>query len=464
MPFGVLSRLITERTRLVIFLALIPVIGGIALSGAFESGLRGLGYNVPGTESDDAALQVEQATGLIERDLLVISSDRERWPSPSFRAAYGAAIRLIHRVNPEIKVAGPKRGGEGAIAADRTAITAVLALGGNVADRQADALDIQRGLDGEFGDNFSAGVIGNSPALADLIEVENRELVTAEAVGLPIAMILLLIAFGTVVAAGLPLMIGFGGLLASIGVVAIAMTVIDFNAFAETFMVMFGLALGIDYSLLFVRRFREERERGGSDREIVERTLRTAGRTVVFSGAIFSASVFPVVITGLPFFSDTILAVIIVVASAVSLTLTLLPAVLIALGDRLDKLRVPGRLGFAAGRLEGQGGRWLRWSRFVMRRPLIAFMAGAALLVAAATPLAGVKTGIDLNARALANEPSGRALANLAELFPTPRSPRLTWLCMAGLATATRRSWRRSPRSARPGGSQRRQFRRLVPT
>ena len=100
-----------------------------------------------------------------------------------------------------------------------------------------------------------------------------------------------LLAFGTVVAAGLPLMMAYGGLIASIGVVALLMFAIDFNSFAETFMVMFGLALGIDYSLLFVRRFREERSKGGTDREVIERTLKTAGRTILFSGAIFRSAV-----------------------------------------------------------------------------------------------------------------------------------------------------------------------------
>ena len=162
-----------------------------------------------------------------------------------------------------------------------------------MADRQDFAKEIQDPIDDAAGADFEAGLTGNSPVMADLLHVEEVDVIKAEAVGLPIALFLLLLAFGTVVAAGLPLMMAYGGLIGAIGVVALLMFAIDFNSFAETFIVMFGLALGIDYSLLFVRRFREERRKGGTDREIVERTLKTAGRTILFSGAIFSAVAVP---------------------------------------------------------------------------------------------------------------------------------------------------------------------------
>src|SRR5262249_54360719 len=135
------------------------------------------------------------------------------------------------------------------------------------------------------------------------------------------------------------------------------------NAFAETFMVMLGLALGIDYSLLFVRRFREERRIGGTDREVIERTLNTAGRTVLFSGSIFAVALIPVVPTKLPFFYDSVIAVIVVVVMELFLLLTLLPVVLLKLGDKLERGRLPGRLG--AGGL-GESSAWGRWARGVM--------------------------------------------------------------------------------------------------
>ena len=227
----------------------------------------------------------------------------------------------------------------------------------------------------------------------------------------------MLLAFGTVVAAGLPLMMAYGGLIGSIGVVALLMFGIDFNYFVEQFMVMFGLALGIDYSLLFVRRFREEKRKGGTDREVVERTLKTAGRTIIFSGAIFSASLLPVVFTGLPFFYDSAIAIIVVVVVELLFLLTLLPVVLLKLGDRLEKWRLPGGLG--KGRLSEESPGWNRWARRVMARPAVPLLLGTALLLAAAIPVLNIKTGIDLNVRALEGEQSVKPIEELNEHFPS---------------------------------------------
>jgi RND superfamily putative drug exporter len=169
-------------------------------------------------------------------------------------------------------------------------------------------------------------------------------MVNAELVGLPIAAIILLLAFGSAIAAGLPLLLGISGLLVSFGAIVGFMELRSFNAFVESIMAMIGLALGIDYSLLLVRRFREERRKAGPPEEAMARTLRTAGRTIMFSGGIMSASLVPLVITNLPFFGDTAFAVIVVVVIEVILVLTVLPSVLLALGDRLDKWSIPARL------------------------------------------------------------------------------------------------------------------------
>jgi putative drug exporter of the RND superfamily len=417
MGFAKLADLIVNRPRLLVGLCVGLIVLGLGLALRFEGNLLGLGYQVPGSESDEATEFIEEETGFTESDLLVVTSDEFTFDDPEFQSAFDSSIAAIEEESGDALILRPGENGGGQVSDDGQAATAVVAIDGDVADRQDFAKEVQDPIDDAAGEDFEAGLTGNSPVLADLLHVEEVDVIKAEAVGLPIALFLLLLAFGTVVAAGLPLMMAYGGLIGSIGIVALLMFAIDFNSFAETFMVMFGLALGIDYSLLFVRRFREERRKGGTDQEVVERTLKTAGRTVMFSGAIFSAALFPVVLTGLPFFYDTVLSVIVVVAVELLFLLTLLPVVLVKLGDRLEKWRLPGALG--RGRLSEESPGWNRWARRVMARPLIPLVLGTVVLLAAAVPLLNIKTGIDLNVRALEGEESVKPIAELSEHFPS---------------------------------------------
>jgi putative drug exporter of the RND superfamily len=417
MTFTKLSDLIVNRPRLLVGLCLGLIVLGLALALRFSNSLLGVGYQAPGSESDKATDFIEDTTGYSETDTLVISSDRYTYDDPQFQQALNRGVAAIKEEDSDVLVAPPGQNGGGQVSPDRKAATVTVALKGDVADRQDFAKEVQDPIDDAVGGDFEAGLTGNSPVLADLLHTEEVDSIKAEAVGFPIALFLLLLAFGTVVAAGLPLMMAYGGLIGSIGVVGLLMFGIDFNAFAETFMVMFGLALGIDYSLLFVRRFREERRRGGSDKEVVERTLKTAGRTIIFSGSIFSACLFPVVLTGLPFFYDTSLAVIVVVAVELLFLLTLLPVVLVKLGDRLEKWRLPGPLG--TGRLSEESPGWSRWARMVMARPAVPLLLGTAILLVAAIPVLNLKTGIDLNVRAMEGDESVKPIDDLREHFPS---------------------------------------------
>jgi RND superfamily putative drug exporter len=416
MTFTKLADLIVNRPRLLVGLALGLVVLGLALAPRFSDNLLGLGYQAPGSESDKATDFIKDRTGHSESDTLVVSSDRFTYDDPEFQRAFAASIAAI-KEDGDVLVVSPDQKGGGQLSPDRHVATAIVALKGDVADRQDFARDAQDPIDDAAGDGFEAGLTGNSPLLADLLHTEQVDSLKAEAVGFPIALCLLLLAFGTVVAAGLPLMMAYGGLIGSVGIVALLMFGIDFNAFAETFMVMFGLALGIDYSLLFVRRFREERRAGGTDQQVVERTLKTAGRTVIFSGTIVSASLFPLTLTGLPFLYDTALAVIVVVAVELLFLLTLLPIVLLKLGPRLEKWKLPGRLG--RGQLSEESPGWDRWARRVMARPLVPLALGTVVLLVAAIPLLDLKTGIDLNVRAMEGEQSVKPIAELSEHFPS---------------------------------------------
>ena len=416
MSFSRLARLIVERPKLLVTATLLLIVAGVALALPFKNGLLGLGYQVAGSESDHAAQIIQRDTGYSETDLLVVSSARYRYGEAQFTRALDAAIAAVKRQDAGTLLLAPGQRGGGQVSADREVATVTVAMKGDVAHRQDVSAKIQPAVRAAVGTGFSAGLTGDSPVLRDLVHIEEIDTLKAEAVGFPIAIILLLLAFGAAMAALLPLMLAYGGVLGAIAVIAALMVVQSFNAFTETFVVMFGLALGIDYSLLFVRRFREERKRGGSDQEVIERTLRTAGRTVVFSGSIFSVALIPVIPTKLPFFYDSAIAVIIVVVVELLLLLTLLPVVLLKLGDNLDRGRLPGR--FGAGGLGETSQTWHRWAHGVMRRPVPFLAIGVAVLGLAASPLLHIRTAITLNESSMSGEPSVQPIATIAKHFP----------------------------------------------
>ncbi|HEX4106766.1 MAG TPA: MMPL family transporter [Solirubrobacteraceae bacterium] len=407
---GRLAHLLVERRRAVLILAAVAIIAGLGLTPVFLSQLRGVDYATPGSRSYKAEQFIAAHTGYSEQDSLVFSSAHVSVRSPVFAAALARGVALVraHHV-----LVAPQR----QISPDGHALLATIAMKGSAAHRQTLCDQLQEALAHAMPPGVQAGVTGDSPVLGDLTNVEKNEAVGAEAVGLPVALVVLLIAFGSVVAAGLPLLLGVCGLVVSFEVIAGVMLFKSFNAFVETAMVGLGLALGIDYALLLVRRFREERAAGGSEEEVLARTLSTAGRTVMFSGTIVSAALIPLAATGLPFFGDTALALIVVVLAEVTLLLTFLPAVLLTLGDRLERGSVPARWRRDPG-LPAASGRWYRWARAVMRRPLPILAGGVALMLAAASPILGLRTGIYLNTQAMSGQPSVRALDALERHFP----------------------------------------------
>jgi RND superfamily putative drug exporter len=440
--FARLAHLLVHRRRRVLLAAAVAIAAGVALAPVFQSKLLGVGYDTPGTESYRASQFIAAHAGYTERDTLVFSSDRYVASDPAFKRAVTAGVAAVRKTDPRALVVLPGQPAGGAISPDQRALTATIGLRGDTSNRQDAAHALEGALAGAMPPGVSAGITGDAPLLGDLVRQEEKDMVSAELVGLPIAALILLIAFGGAIAAGLPLLLGICGLLVSFGIVALLMVFRTFNGFAESLMAMIGLAIGIDYALLLVRRYREERAAGGTPEEIMTRTLSTAGRTIMFSGAILSTALVPLIITNLPFFGDTAIAVVVVVLTEVVLLLTFLPAVLLTLGDRLDKWALPERM--RGGRLTAAGtGGWYRWARGVMRRPLPILTAGVALLLLAASPALGLKTGIDLNARAMKDQPSVKPLTALQRHFPVA--------ALAPIEVLVRDDGRPSP--AAPGGA-----------
>ncbi|NHC43968.1 MMPL family transporter [Motilibacter aurantiacus] len=220
------------------------------------------------------------------------------------------------------------------------------------------------------------------------IEATEQGEVGSEAIGLAAAAVILLLAFGSVVAAGLPILTAVVGLGVSASLVGLVAAVIGVPDWATSLAAMMGIGVGIDYVLLLVTRYREQLAAGREPYQAAVSTAETAGRSVVVAGTTVVISLLGLFAMGIDYMRGaalvTILAVLVVMAAAS----TLVPALLGFTGRRVDALRLPG---LKAPRGASPG--WTRWSRLVQRRPLVSAAAGLGLLVLLAAPLTGLRFG-----------------------------------------------------------------------
>ena len=240
-------------------------------------------------------------------------------------------------------------------------------------------------------------------------------------IGLLAAAVILLIMFGSVVAAGLPLAMAIGGLAVSFSLIGLAAAVVDVPEFASTIGMVLGIALGIDYALLMVTRFREWRAVGLDPEAATVATLDTAGRAVLVAGGTVMVSMSGLFAVGLSVMNGT--AVVTMVATLVVMVaaITLFPALLGYLGRRIDRLRVPlGRRRAAQISADGHlvpAAGWTRWSRLVQRHSVLATVASVVLLLVLAAPFLGVHFGLPDAGNDPENTSSRQAYDMLAEGF-----------------------------------------------
>ncbi len=267
----------------------------------------------------------------------------------------------------------------------------------------------------------------------------------AEMVGLLGAAVILLIMFGSVVAAGLPLAMAIGGLAVSFSLVGLAAAVVDVPTFATTIGMVLGIALGIDYALLMVTRFREWRAVGLDPEAATVATLDTAGRSVLVAGGTVMVSMLGLFAVGLPVMNGTAVVTMIATMVVMVAAITLFPALLGYLGKRIDRLRVPlGRRRPAQISAEGdlvQAAGWTRWSRLVQRHSILASVASFVLLLLLAAPFLGVHFGLPDEGNDPENTSSRQAYDMLGEGFgPGANGPLLLLADMShGNGTAVSR-------------------------
>ncbi|MCD9625427.1 MMPL family transporter [Rhabdothermincola salaria] len=209
-----------------------------------------------------------------------------------------------------------------------------------------------------------------------------------EGLGLIAALLVLLVAFGSVLAAGVPIALALVGLGVGSGLAMLIAHLIDIPEWGSMLATMIGIGVGIDYALFIVTRYRNELASGASPHEAVVTAMSTAGRAVVFAGGTVVISLLGLGIIGLEYMWGAALAMVIAVAAVMGTALTLLPAVLGFVGHGIDRFHMPG-----ARRHSGRSERWARWSRSVQRRPVVLGLLAVVILVGLAAPVTTLRFG-----------------------------------------------------------------------
>jgi putative drug exporter of the RND superfamily len=358
--------------------ALVVIIGvGSALAGEYNAN-----YNTPGSESKTASELTEQRFGGYSgQEIYVVWKDQDGAASPGARErvdAFLAEAKRVDHVGEETRIRVSRDG----------------TIGSTTLPLTVEGWDVPK----EDGEKLIAAAEENS---RDGLEIklggdpirDAQEATSPEGIGFLGAAIVLLIAFGSVVAAGLPLAIALVGLgISSGGLILLLANVVDVPDWTTAVSGLIGIGVGIDYALLVLTRFRAALNEGKDRHDAVVEAVTTAGRSVIIAGGTVVIAVLGLFLTGLPYMYGVAISASLAVLVVMLAAVTLLPALLSYLGPNVDRLRIPllGRT------LKAEGGREspaARWSHVVQRRPWTAAIAATAVLLALAAPALGMRLG-----------------------------------------------------------------------
>ena len=389
-PVGRLGGFAADHMRAVLIVWAIVAVALAAFAPKVETALSGAGWQADGSES-------VQARALIQRSFdgrsssaltVVVHSPSMTTSAPEFQQTI---LRVERRLAADERVASVQPPVPGAsISPDgHTAIVTAGAKGDPTAMvAAADALKAK--LQAAGSRSVAVSVTGSPGIWSDFNNANKAAMMKSEVLSWPVTMAIIVLAFGSLVAAGLPLLLTILGLVSSAGLLSLLTNSFDISIWAMNFALMFSLALGIDYALFIVHRFRGAffGSRLGV-RDAVAVTMDTAGKAVLFSGLTVLVSLSAVMLVPSPAFRSTALGIIISVVFMLAATLTLLPAVLAKLGPKVNALALRRvRSG------EHRSDRSARWGERVWRRAHVFGLATTLVLVLLALPVLGLRTGM----------------------------------------------------------------------
>jgi RND superfamily putative drug exporter len=369
-----------RRGRMVVawLVATVVIIAlGTSLAGEYNAD-----YNTPGSESKAASrLTEERFAGYSGQEIYVVWKDPAGADSPAAKQRVDAFLAEARKVDHVAEQTPTRISQDGTIGATTLPLTVD---GWDVPKEDGEKLIAAAEKHSQDGLQIK---LGGDPIYAA------QETTSPEGLGFLGAAIVLLIAFGSVVAAGLPLVIALVGLgISSGGLILLLANVVDVPDWTTAVSGLIGIGVGIDYALLVLTRFRAAMGHGADRHDAVVEAVTTAGRSVIIAGGTVVIAVLGLFLTGLPYMYGVAISASLAVLVVMFAAVTLLPALLSYLGPRVDRLRLPflGRSLKAEGR---EGGPAWRWAHAVQHRPWVAVIAGTALLLALAAPALDMRLG-----------------------------------------------------------------------
>ncbi len=410
---GLLGRLgvaVTRHARLTTVVWLLVIVGLGAFAPKVEAELSGAGWQADGSESVAAReLAQEHFGGNASTAIQVVVH------SPDGPVTEGAGQSVLARattmLEQDSRIADVIQPQPGATLS-QDGRTAVLLAGANVDPnemvRVAD--DLKAPLQDLSTDAIQVNPTGASLLWSDFNEANLDAMLKSEMVSWPVTLAILVLAFGALVAAGLPLILTLSGLVASAGSLVLINQFVPVSIWAMNFAMMFALALGIDYALFLVVRFRAARMGHHEDaRTAIAETMDTAGKAVLLSGATVLISLSAVMLVPSPSFRSMAGGIMLSVVFVLAATLTLLPLVLFKLDHRINKLSLPW---VHTG--EHRSAKFAAWGEQLWKRPVVFGLASLVVLLALAAPLLGLKTAMP-SIKVLPEESSARVGYDLVQ-------------------------------------------------
>jgi RND superfamily putative drug exporter len=389
-PIGRLGRWTAAHFRIVMAAWVVVAVGLGVFAPRAEQALSGAGWEATGSESVHARQQIDKNfNGFGSYGLTVVVHAPDKVVSDPAFARVVRSVEAQLTNDPAVTRVVPPRAGV-SISPDRHA--AVISAG--AARNANDMVSAAARLKSPLARLGSAGVhvdLTGAPAMwSDFNQANKSAMMRSELISWPVTLLILVLAFGSLVAAGLPLMLTIAGLIAAAGSLWIGTHIAAISIWSMNFALMFALALGIDYALFVVYRFRDAYFGSKlSAEDAVAATMDTAGKAVLFSGVTVLVSLSAVMLVPSPAFRSTSLGIMLSVVFVLAAALTLLPAVLAKLGPRIDRFALPWlRPG------EHRSPRSAGWGERLWRQPRRYGLAALALLAVLAVPVFALKTAM----------------------------------------------------------------------
>jgi uncharacterized membrane protein YdfJ with MMPL/SSD domain len=353
-----------------------------------------------------------------QTEIVLIQSSTLTADAPKFRAVVNDVLRTVRPYTTIKDLRSPYTAGSGQISPDHHSAMVQWNMKGSndYATKHIDALTKATAAVAARHPDFTVGEAGSISSGKALDKTFHEQLAKAGERSIPLTLIVLLLVFGAFVAAGVPLLLALTAVFGTLGLISLPSQIVPMDQDIGAVLLLVGLAVGVDYSLFYIKREREERAAGKGSRAALEAAAATSGRSVLISGITVMVAMAGMLFSGDKTYLSFGVATMIVVALAMIGSLTVLPALLSRLGDKIDKGRIP-----FLGRLRRERAENRVWSAVLtpaLRRPLLSAVAAAGVLLVLAFPLTQIhtsQTGLDSIPKGI---PTVSTIDNLQKAFP----------------------------------------------